>query len=43
MDFDNNEEALKFINRLLERLHLLEKEKNEKLNDERKIEIVIVQ
>ena len=27
MDFDNNEEALKFINRLLERLHLLEKEK----------------
>ena len=43
MDFDNNEEALKFINRLLERLHLLEKEKIEKLNDERKIEIVIVQ
>ena len=43
MDFDNNEDALKFINRLLERLHLLEKEKNEKLNDERKIEIVIVQ
>ena len=43
MDFDNDEEGLEFINRLLERLHLLEKGKNEKLNDERKIEIVIVQ
>ena len=43
MNFDNNEDALEFINRLLERLHLLEKGKNEKLNNERKIEIVIVQ
>ena len=42
MNFDNDEEALGFINRLLERLHLLENEKIEKFKNERKIEIVYV-
>ena len=36
-------EVLKMLNELLEQMHLLENEKIEKLNNERKIEIVIVQ
>ena len=43
---DNGEalsaEALEFINRLLERLHLLDNERNEKLKNESKIEFVYV-
>ena len=42
MNFDNDEEALDFINRLLERLHLLENEKMKESKNERKIEIVYV-
>ena len=42
MNFDNDEDALGFINRLLERLHLLENEKIEKLKNESKIEVVYV-
>ena len=43
MNFDNDEDALEFINRLLERLHQWENETMKEFKNERKIEIVIVQ